>query len=161
MSNITKLPNSTTAKTIQYVSFHVAGQILGIPVDQVQEILPPQRVTNVPLASPCIAGLINLRGQIVTSLDIRVRLGLEPRSAQAGFMNIIAGNSDDLYAIVVDSVGDVISVESMRFSPPPATLDPVWQQCCSGVYQLQQGLLISLDIKSLFTVNNSKTLSAA
>ena len=161
MSNLVKLPKAATSKAIQYVSFHVAGQILGIPVEQVQEILPPQLVTNVPLASPCIAGLINLRGQIVTSLDIRVRLGLEPRSSGSGFMNIIAGSTDDLYAIVVDSVGDVISVESMQFSPPPATLDATWRQCCRGVYQLQQGLLISLDIESLFTINHSKSLSVA
>jgi purine-binding chemotaxis protein CheW len=145
----------------QFVSFHVAGQILGIPVEQVQEILPPQPITNVPLASMCVSGLINLRGQIVTSLDIRIRLGLEPRNPESSFMNIIAGSGEELYSIVVDSVGDVITVEQMQFSPPPATLDPIWRQCCNGVYQLKQGLLISLDIKNLFNFASSKTMNAA
>lgn len=143
------------------MTFHVAGQILGMPVETVQEILPPQNVTNIPLAPDGIAGLINLRGQIVTSFDLRKRLGLESRPPESGFINIISGTADDMYAIVVDSVGDVISVESMRFSPPPPTLDPVWRNCCLGIYQLEHGLLISLDIKSLFSIQNSKIQSIA
>lgn len=145
----------------QFVSFHVAGEVLGIPVEQVQEILPPQTLTKVPLAPPAIAGLINLRGQIVTSFDLRVRLGLPSRPLGSTYMNIISAHGDDLYAIVVDSVGDVISVDSLPVSTPPATLDSCWRQCCNGVFQLRQGLLISVDIKSLFNIGIQKLSNAA
>lgn len=141
----------------QFVTFHVAGQIMGIPVDKVQEILPPQQVTNVPLSPNFIAGLINLRGQIVTSFDLRERLGLAPREPNSHFINIITGHAEDLYAIIVDSVGDVIDINQKQLAALPPTLDKIWRDCCDGVFQTDNGLLISLNTNNLFSILNNKT----
>lgn len=145
----------------EFVSFHMAGQLFGVSVKQVQEILPPQPITSVPLSSRVISGLLNLRGQIVTTIDLRARLEIEPRANPSSYLNIIVNEGDELFSIVVDSVGDVITVEQNTFSSAPSTLDKAWRSCCGGVYQLSQGLLVILDIKSVIQIETNKTSNAS
>lgn len=138
-----------TEKNDEYVSFFVAKQLLGIPVSQVQEILPQRSSTRVPTAPKAISGILNLRGQIVTTIDLRERLGVAPRIPGEEHMSVVVHHDSELFSLLVDSVGDVIPVSKTNFTDAPPTLDNVWRDCCDGVYRLQQGLLVVLNISSI------------
>ncbi len=133
----------------QYVSFYVDGQLLGIPVNAVQEVLNSQAIAPVPLARPEIAGLLNLRGQIVTAVSLRKRLGLEELDRRRESMNVVVRFQDESYSLLVDDVGDVINVSSDLMQPPPATLDAHWKSVTSGVFRLEQRLFVILNVGSL------------
>lgn len=140
----------------EYVSFFVENQLLGISVLKVQEVIPMQAITPIPKSIPSVAGLLNLRGQIVTAVDLRERLGLSRKENDQDGMSVIVENGGELFSFIVDAVGDVIAVARNKFASPPATLAYHWKQCCEGVFQLEKGLLVVLDVKSLLTINNSE-----
>jgi purine-binding chemotaxis protein CheW len=142
---------------IEYITFRVDDQLLGIPVREVREVLPEQPVAKVPLAHSSVAGLLNLRGQIVTAIDVRRRLGIEPRAEGLERMNIVIGDDGELFSLLVDSVGDVRKVSQSSHAPAPATLSEVWKQCCSGVHRLERGLLVVINTESL--VNTERETS--
>jgi purine-binding chemotaxis protein CheW len=146
--------STDNTKIDEFVTLQVSNQWFGVPVSRVQEILPPQPMTTVPRAPSSISGLLNLRGQIVTAVDLRTRLGLPSRPQIGEFMNIIVSDSGELFSLLVDSVGDVLSLLKENFNPTPANLDPHWSKCSSGVYQLDKGLLMVLDIQSVINFNN-------
>ena len=129
-----------------YSTFHVQDRYLGIPVERVQEVLRSQPLTPVPLAHAHIGGLLNLRGQIVTALDLRARLGLAPREADAPSANIIVSTDDGPLALVVDAFGDVVEVSEDRFEPPPATLVADSRSLIKGAFKLDDALLLDLDL---------------
>lgn len=129
-----------------YSTFHVQDRYLGIPVERVQEVLRSQPLTPVPLAHEHIGGLLNLRGQIVTALDLRARLGLAPREADAPSANIIVSTDDGPLALVVDAFGDVVEVSEDRFEPPPATLVADSRSLIKGAFKLDDALLLDLDL---------------
>lgn len=135
----------------EYVSFYVDSQLLGLSVLKVQEVLPVQSITPIPRASRFLAGLLNLRGQIVTAIDLRARLGMSGFAADAEPMSVIVESAGELYSLMVDAVGDVIPVAKNKFASPPSTLAPHWRQCCAGVYQLKKELLVVLDVNSLLS----------
>jgi purine-binding chemotaxis protein CheW len=139
----------STATKGEFISFRVAGQLLGIPVQMVQEVLTEQRITRVPLAPPEVAGFLNLRGQIVTAVDLRARLSLPPRSESAPVMNVVVKDRDELFSLLVDEVGDVIEVDKDIFEEPPPTMDDRWRQSCEGVYRLKEGLLVAVSVPAL------------
>ena len=132
-----------------FVSFRLAGQWLGLPVTVAQEVLAEQAVAPVPLAPPGVAGFLNLRGQIVTAVDLRVRLGLPPRAEGERTMNIVVRDGDELFALLVDEVGDVVEVDADRLEPTPPTLEPRWRECCAGVVRMERGLLVVVDAGGL------------
>jgi purine-binding chemotaxis protein CheW len=132
-----------------FVSFRLAGQWLGVPVTVAQEVLPAQAVSPVPLAPPEVAGFLNLRGQIVTALDLRVRLGLPPREAGEPTMNIVVRDGEELVSFVVDEVGDVVEVDRGDVEPVPPTLGERWRECCTGVLRLERGLLVVMETRQL------------
>lgn len=136
----------------ELVSFRVGGQLLGMPVRVVQEVLTAQRITPVPMARPEVAGFLNLRGQIVTAVDLRARLGLSPRSDGEEAMNVVARDREELFSLLVDEVGDVIEVSADMFEPPPPTLASRWRDVCAGVYRLRGELLVSIDVPALLTL---------
>ena len=133
----------------EYVTFYLGDQFVGIEVDQVREILPPQKVTDMPLAEKSVKGLLNLRGQIVTAIDVRSRLGMESRKDGDDYMNVIVTEDDEFFSLKVDRVGDVMSVARSRYSDAPTTLDEAWKTCSDGVFQLNDKLLVVLDVKKL------------
>jgi purine-binding chemotaxis protein CheW len=139
----------------EFVSFYLAGQHLGIPVEDVQEVLPSQPVASVPLAPKVVAGLLNLRGQIVTAISLRERLGISSQPGLAEGMNIVVSEHEELFSLQVDSVGDVIAVEEELFAPPPSTLESKWKECCSGVYRLKETLLIVMNLKAILSVSEN------
>jgi purine-binding chemotaxis protein CheW len=136
--------------TKEFATMSIAGQLFGIPVLQVQDVLSPQRIARIPMAPPCVAGVLNLRGRIVTAIDVRRRLGL-PKSVSAGTeMSIVVEYNGELYSLLVDEVGEVMECRSDRIGPNPPTLDPVWQEISKGIVQLEDRLLVILHVQRLF-----------
>jgi purine-binding chemotaxis protein CheW len=114
-------------------------------VTEVQEVLRFQEMTSVPLAAPVIEGLINLRGQIVTALDMRIRLSLPPRAGGSRPMSMVVRSGDGPVSLLVDEIGDVLDVQPEQFEPPPENFAPHYRQLLTGVYKLDNRLLLALD----------------
>lgn len=133
-----------------YVTFKVAGQLFGIPVLRVQDILKPERIAPVPLAPKEVMGSINLRGRIVTVIDVRTRLSLPLREEDnAGNMGVTVEQDNDLYTLLVDEIGDVIGLSRDCYEKNPGTLDPLWREFTGGVFRLDEELMVVLDIDRL------------
>ncbi len=152
MSNL-PVPSSSTAVTSaqsaaegMFVTMTVADQLFGIPVLKVQDVLGPQHVAHVPLAPPEVLGSLNLRGRIVTAVDVRTRLGLPPNPNKAQSMSVVVDHDGELYSLVVDKVGEVMSLPASDYERNPSTLDPRWQEVSNGVYRLKGNLLVVLDV---------------
>jgi purine-binding chemotaxis protein CheW len=131
----------------QLVTMTVDGQLFGIPILRVQDIVEPKQITTVPLASAAVAGVLNLRGRIVTVIDLRVCLGAEPKDLADRPMSVTVEHKGDLYTLLVDSIGDVRSLPRNDFDKPPQTLDPRMRKLCSGVFRLNDDLLAVLDVE--------------
>jgi purine-binding chemotaxis protein CheW len=130
----------------EFSTFFVADLFFGVDVLRVQEVLRFQHMTNVPKAPDVIEGLINLRGQIVTAIDMRRRLGLPPRGGEQTPMNMVVRTEDGVVSLLVDEIGDVVDVESASYEPPPENLDATARELIRGVYKLKNRLLLVLDI---------------
>ncbi len=129
----------------QFATFFVADLFFGVDVLRVQEVLRFQQMTRVPLAPKVIEGLINLRGQIVTAIDMRLRLGLSPRAGDLTPMNMVVRTEDGAVSLLVDEIGDVLDVDSATYERPPENLDPAARELIHGVYKLKDRLLLVLD----------------
>jgi purine-binding chemotaxis protein CheW len=134
------------------VSLQIGGQLCGLPVQAVRDVLGPQTITRVPLAAPEIAGNLNLRGRIVTTIDLRKRLGLPTSDNNGPAMSVVTEHGPELYALLVDRVLEVVSVTERKLSPLPPTLATGWSRFGTGVYQLPEGLLIMLDVARLLVL---------
>ncbi len=201
----------------EFVTFNIADQLFGIPVLIVQDILLPENIASIPLAPPEVRGSINLRGRIVTVVDVRVRLGLERRDiasaksaaqleqrivdeaaeaeakiVEAGgqpksdeenaaaaeeraheaieaakrkrrehMMAVTVEHNNDLYTLLVDSVGDVIPLSKKSYEGNPSTLDPLWREFASGVYRLDHQLMVVLDVDRLLDLKGDSKGAAA
>jgi len=130
----------------ELVSVTVADQLFGIPVLQVQDVLGPQRITRIPLAPPEVAGSLNLRGRIVTAIDLRTRLRLPPLPEGRKGMSVVVDHEGELYSILVDGVGEVLKLNAGSAERSPPTLDPTWRDVSAGVYRLEKTLLIVLNV---------------
>jgi purine-binding chemotaxis protein CheW len=129
----------------QYATFFVADLFFGVDVLRVQEVLRFQQMTRVPLAPDVIEGLINLRGQIVTAIDMRRRLGLPPRAGGQTPMNMVVRTVDGAISLLVDEIGDVLDVDAATYERPPENLEPAARDLIRGVYKLKDRLLLVLD----------------
>ncbi len=138
-----------------FVTFVIKDQMFGIPVLGVQDILSPDRIAPIPLAPPDVKGSINLRGRIVTVIDVRVRLGLERRPDDDGGMGVTVEHQNELYTLLVDKIGDVISLSSELRESNPGTLDPTWREFAVGVYRLEGRLMVVLDVERLLDIKPS------
>jgi purine-binding chemotaxis protein CheW len=132
-----------------YVTIQIGSQEFGVPVLQVRDVLRRQQLTPVPLAPRAIAGLLNLRGRIVTAIDIRERLGMPPLTNGADTVNIVVEHDGEPYALVVDNVGDVLAVDEHQAEAVPAVLNPQWRAVASAVLPTEAGLIVLLDIARL------------
>lgn len=134
----------------QYCTFRLAQYHCGIDVLTVHEILRHQPMTRVPLAPPVVKGLINLRGQIITALDMRTRLSFPAREDGKAPINIVVGigqGSDDAAALLVDEIGDVIDIDPATCEPPPDTIRGAVRDLIQSVCKLEKGLLLILDVE--------------
>ena len=129
----------------QYATFELAGHYLGIRVLDVQEVLRRQQLTRVPLAPPVIAGLINLRGQIIPALEMRTLLRLAERTDTEEALSVVLRTDSGPVSLQVDEIGDVVEIEAVRLDPPPLNLDPYVKRCVSAVCQMKDRLLLVLD----------------
>ena len=121
-------------------------------MEKVQEVIRYQEMTRVPLAPPVVKGLINLRGQIVTAVDLRRRLGLRERAATDLPMNVVIRHEDGAVSLLVDEIGDVLEVEEEAFELPPGTLAGEARELIRGVYKLKDTLLIALDTDKMLNL---------
>ena len=144
----------TVTKNEDFVTMTIADQLFGIPVLQVQDVLGPQRITRIPLAPPEVAGSLNLRGRIVTAIDVRKRLGLPERTSDKPGMSIVVDHKGELYSLIIDSVGEVLSLSSNDFERQPATMDLRWREVSTGIYRLRDTLLVVLDVSRLLNFAN-------
>jgi purine-binding chemotaxis protein CheW len=133
------------ARETQFCTFVVGGMLFGLDVACIQEVIRYQCVTIVPLTESAIAGLINLRGQIVTAIDLRVRLGLPPRDPDERPLNVVVRTPEGAISLLVDEIGDVILVDDDSFERPPDTLDDAAREVIRGAYKLKGRLLLVLD----------------
>ncbi|MDP1626256.1 chemotaxis protein CheW [Parvibaculum sp.] len=129
-----------------YVTMGIGGQTFGIPVLNVRDVLGPQNITRVPLAPEEIAGSLNLRGRIVTAVNMRKRLGLPSENFVATAMAVVVEHEDEPFSLLVDEVGEVLSLQSARREAVPATLDARWRDVTQGIYRLDDRLLIVLGV---------------
>lgn len=129
-----------------FVTMTIAEQLFGIPVLVVQDVLGPQRITRIPLAPPEVAGALNLRGRIVTAIDVRRRLALPARAAADPGMSVVVDHKDELDSLTVDSVGEVLTLPGDAYERSPTTLDPRWREVAGGIYRLQGKLLVVLEV---------------
>lgn len=135
-----------------FVTFVIANQLFGVPVSRVQDILMPDRIAPVPLAPAAVKGSINLRGRIVTVVDVRTRLGLPPHDGTRT-MGVTVEHKNDLYTLLVDRIGDVVGMPEERREEKPSTLDPCWRDITVGVYRLEDSLLVVLDTDRLLQLS--------
>lgn len=140
----------------EFVTITIADQRFGIPVLSVQDVLTAQRLTRIPMAPPEVAGALNLRGRTVTAIDVRKRLALDPRDDSATWMNVVVEFEGEPYALMVDSVGDVLALSDDDYETNPITLDPVWREIADGLYRLEDGLMIVFDVSRLFNEVSSE-----
>ncbi len=135
-----------------FVTLTLADQICAVPVLGVRDILGEQTITRIPLAPPEIAGSLNLRGRIVTAIDLRRRLQLPPAPQNVERMSVVAELGGDLYALLVDHVGEVVSPPSSAFERNPPTLNETWASFSLGIYRLEGHLMVVLDVARLLSL---------
>lgn len=135
--------------TKEFVTVQLAGQCLGIPVLAVHDVLKAQSITKIPKAPPSVAGVLNLRGRIVTAVDLRIHLGFEEREEGAETMSIVVEHNGDPFSLLIDSVGEVLALADDQFEKTPVTLDERLRTVSSGIYRLKEGLMVVLDVPRL------------
>lgn len=136
--------------TRQLCTFRIDGILFGVEVTHVQEVLRAQAMTPVPLANAAVSGLINLRGQIVTAIDMRARLQLQPREGELP-MNVVLRTADGVVSLLVDEIGDVVQTDESTFERVPETTDALLKELVSGVYKIEHRLLLLLDVDRVMT----------
>jgi purine-binding chemotaxis protein CheW len=136
----------------QLSTFQVGRYLFGVDVSMVQEIVRLQAVTPVPLSSPMIAGLINLRGEVLTAIDLRARLGLPPADGRRDPVNVVVRVDDEPVSLLVDEIGGVHEVSQASFEATPATVDGSVRELLLGCYPLPDRLLLSLNARRVLAV---------
>lgn len=139
----------------QFATFFVDGLLFGVEVLRVQEVLRYQEMTPVPRAESVIEGLINLRGQIVTAIDVRRRLGLGSRDSDRTPMNMVVRSDDGAVSLLVDEIGDVLDVEESAFEAVPENVSPGIRELTTGVYKLKERLLLVLDTSKAIEITTN------
>lgn len=130
----------------------VGGQLCGVPVLSVRDVLGLQCLTRIPLAPPEVAGSLNLRGRIVTAIDLRPRLGLPRRDRDMAAMSVVVEVGGELYSLLADGVGEVLSLDAEERAPNPPTMEEGWRQVSLGVHRLGEELLVLLDVERLLVI---------
>ena len=136
----------------EYVTAMIGGQLFGLPIVRVQDVFIPERLTRVPLAPPEIAGVLNLRGRIVTLIDLRRRFGLGQREDGNSSMAIGVESRAESYGLLIDSVGEVLKLDEALREPNPINLDPRLARASAGIHRLDGQLLILIDVDCVLDI---------
>jgi len=139
----------------EYVTAMIGGQLFGLPIVRVQDVFIPERLTRVPLAPPEIAGVLNLRGRIVTLIDLRRRFGLGQREVGEVVMAIGVESRAESYGLLIDSVGEVLKLDDAAREPNPVNLDQRLARVSAGIYRLDGQLLIVVDVDRVLDIGTS------
>ncbi|MCE2926101.1 MAG: chemotaxis protein CheW [Rickettsiales bacterium] len=132
-----------------FVTMRIERQLIGIPVRFVRDVLRGQKVTPIPLSPPEVSGSLNLRGRIVTVIDVRRRLRLPQMDENAKYMFVVVDHKGELYSLLVDTVGDVLTAPSASIEKVPANLGGAWKEVASGIYKMSGELLVIVDVETL------------
>jgi purine-binding chemotaxis protein CheW len=143
-------------RVLEYVTAVIGQQLFGLPIARVHDVFVPTRLTRVPLAPPEIAGVLNLRGRIVTVIDMRCRLGLTRRSESDPAMAIGIESNGETYALLVDSVAEVMRISDSIRAANPVSLDGRLADVSAGVYRLESELLIVLNLDRVLAISAAK-----
>jgi purine-binding chemotaxis protein CheW len=137
---------------VEYVTVTVGDQLFGLPIAQVQDVFVPGRLTPVPTAPEEFAGVLNLRGRIVTAIDMRVRLGMPRRDDRSAAMAIGIESDGESYGLLVDTIGEVLKLAAADRQPVPANLDGRLSRVSAGIHRLEDELLVVLDVQRLLDI---------
>ena len=138
----------------EYVTVTIGDHMFGLPIFRVQDVFVPDRLTRVPLAPPEVAGILNLRGRVVTAIDMRARLDLAARPAGAPVMAIGIEMKGESYGLLVDAVGEVMQLRNAACEAKPANLDPRLSRVAAGIYRLEGQLMVVLDVDRVLDIKN-------
>jgi purine-binding chemotaxis protein CheW len=147
--------NDADSQFTEYVTVIIGEQLFGLPISRVQDVFVPDRLTRVPLAPPEVAGILNLRGRVVTAIDMRSRLDLGKREPNHIVMAIGIEIRGESYGLLVDSVGEVMKLKSNDCEAKPINLEPQLARVAAGIYRLEGQLLIVLDVDRVLDLKNN------
>jgi purine-binding chemotaxis protein CheW len=147
--------NAISEPLTEYVTVMIGGQLFGLPISRVQDVFMPERITRVPLAEPEIAGVLNLRGRIVTMIDMRRRLGLPARTDDRPAMAVGIELKGESYGLLIDTVGEVLKLGEATFEPNPVNLDGRLALVSGGVHRLDGQLMVILDVDHVLGTTES------
>lgn len=150
------MQKTATDDVTEYVTVHIGGQLFGLPISRVQDVFMPDRLTRVPLAHPDIAGVLNLRGRIVTAIDMRVRLGLTRDKDAKTAMAVGIESRGESYGLLIDSVGEVLKLSPDSREQNPINLDARWARVSGGVHRLDGQLMVILDVDSVLAMGGEQ-----
>jgi purine-binding chemotaxis protein CheW len=146
---------SATGKVTEYVTTIIGGQLFGLPIERVQDVFMPERLTRVPLASIEVAGVLNLRGRIVTAIDMRSRLGLPKRDDDRPAMAVGVDLRGESYGLLIDSIGEVLKLADDSREENPVNLDPRIAKISAGVHRLDGHLMVVLDVDRILEMSTA------
>src|SRR5215472_5860859 len=153
--------HGANAATAEYVTVLLGGQLFGLPISRVQDVFMPERLTRVPLAPPEVAGVLNLRGRIVTAIDMRGRLALPQRDDKRPPMAIGIECKGESYGLVIDAVGEVVTLDESDREPNPVNLDAALARISAGIHRLERQLLVILDVDRVLDIGRQATAASA
>ncbi len=145
--------NTASERLIEYVTVMIGGQLFGLPIARVQDVFMPDRITRVPLAAPEIAGVLNLRGRIVTAIDMRRRLEMPPRQDAKPLMAVGIELKGESYGLLIDAVGEVLKLGEDTREANPVNLDARLARVAGGVHRLDGQLMVILDVDQVLTAS--------
>jgi len=146
--------------TIEYVTVTIADQLFGLPINRVQDVFMPEMITRVPLSPPEIAGVLNLRGRIVTAIDMRRRLRLPPREKATHSMAVGIEYKGESYGLLIDAVGEVLRLPVAGLERNPGNLDRRWAKVAGGVQRLEGRLMVVLDVDRVLDMGPEPAIAA-
>jgi purine-binding chemotaxis protein CheW len=155
MTMTSKTPRADGAIT-EYVTTMIGGQLFGMPISRVQDVFMPERLTRVPLSSSDVAGVLNLRGRIVTAIDMRSRLGLPKNEDGKPPMAVGVDLRGESYGLLIDSIGEVLKLADDSREVNPVNLDPRMAKMASGVHRLDGQLMVVLDVDKILEISPDK-----
>ena len=147
--------NNAADLVTEYVTMTIGDHMFGLPIFRVQDVFVPDRLTRVPLAPPEVAGILNLRGRVVTAIDMRSRLDLGARAKDAPVMAIGIELRGESYGLLVDSVGEVMPLRNSACEAKPANLDSRLGRVAAGIYRLEGQLMVVLDVDRVLDIKNT------
>jgi purine-binding chemotaxis protein CheW len=140
----------------QFATFYVGNILLGVDIRQVQEINRQLEVTHVPHAPRCVRGVINLRGEVTTVVDLRTVLGLSSAKVTRETRNLIVHSQGESIGFLVDRISDILTLKSDQISPPPSNIDGIQGRFFEGVHTLESEILVILDIEEALSQRNGE-----